>query len=91
MMQWIPYGTTGRICKAHIRTFRAVFPHVIVVRGPAATACSCSAPTSRCRLDPRRYPRGARRPGVLEDISSAYDSPASTVEGWRRGIERQTW
>jgi hypothetical protein len=28
---------------------------------------------------------------VLEDISSAYDSPAQTVEGWLDVIDRQTW
>jgi hypothetical protein len=31
------------------------------------------------------------RPGVLDDISSAYDSPASDVEGWLDVIDRQTW
>jgi hypothetical protein len=31
------------------------------------------------------------RPGVLGDISSAYDSPATTVEGWLDVIDRQTW
>ena len=31
------------------------------------------------------------RPGVLEDISSAYDSPASTVDDWVSVIERQQW
>ena len=31
------------------------------------------------------------RPGVLEDISSAYDSPATTVDDWVDVIARQTW
>ena len=31
------------------------------------------------------------RPGVLEDISSAYDSPAKTVDGWIAVIRRQAW
>jgi hypothetical protein len=31
------------------------------------------------------------RPGVLEDISSAYDSPASTVDDWVDVIGRQIW
>ena len=31
------------------------------------------------------------RPGVLEDISSAYDSPAKTVDAWVDVIARQTW
>ena len=31
------------------------------------------------------------RPGVLEDLSSAYDSPTVTVEGWVAEIAKQTW
>jgi hypothetical protein len=31
------------------------------------------------------------RPGILGDISSAYDSPATTVDGWVAEIARQTW
>src|SRR5258706_14088054 len=33
MMQWIPYGSTLDEFKAHVRTFRDVFPHVIVAFG----------------------------------------------------------
>ena len=31
------------------------------------------------------------RPGVLADISSAYDSPAKTVDAWVDEITRMTW
>jgi hypothetical protein len=31
------------------------------------------------------------RPGVLEDISSAYDSPEKTLDGWAARIPRQVW
>ena len=31
------------------------------------------------------------RPGVLDDISGAFDSPVSTVDGWVEEIRRQTW
>ena len=31
------------------------------------------------------------RPGVLEDISSAFDSPANTVDGWIAKIDELTW
>ena len=34
MMQWVPYGQTLDEFKAHVRTFRAVFPNVIVAQGP---------------------------------------------------------
>jgi hypothetical protein len=31
------------------------------------------------------------RPGILEDISSAYDSPESTVDGWATRIPSLVW
>src|SRR4029078_11367216 len=34
MMQWVPNGATQDEFKAHIRTFRSVFAHVTMVRGP---------------------------------------------------------
>ena len=49
--------------------------------GPAATASTCSAPTSRWRSTTRRSTRSSPGPGVLEEISSAYDSPR--VDGRR--------
>ena len=42
-------------------------------------------------LDPEVARSILARPGVLEDISSAYDSPASDVDAWLDVIERQTW
>ena len=37
----------------------------------------------------RRSGPSSARPGVLEDISSAYDSPATTVDDWVVVIGRQ--
>jgi hypothetical protein len=31
------------------------------------------------------------RPGILEDISSAYDSPAHSVDAWIAEIAQQRW
>ena len=52
--------------KAHVRTFHAVFPHVLSPSGPAATASTCSARTSRWRSTTRRSMRSSPGPGVLE-------------------------
>ena len=40
---------------------------------------------SRCRSTPDAIREVLARPGVLEDISSAYDSPATTVDDWIAG------
>ena len=33
-MQWTPYGSSVDEFKAHLRTFHAVFPHVLIAFGP---------------------------------------------------------
>ena len=77
MMQWVPYGAPEEEFKAHIRTFAAVFPKV--TSGPRrrrVRRSTCSARTSPSSSSPRSPREVLARPGVLEDISSAYDSPA---------------
>ena len=76
-MQWTPYGSTRR----RVQGPPPDVPRGVPARhssrsGPAATASTCSAPTSRWRSTTRRSTRSSPGPGVLEDISSAYDSPA---------------
>ena len=91
MMQWTPYGTTESDLKEHIRTFASVFPHVIAVRGSGGYGFYMLGSAQPMSLDPAVATEVLGRPGVLEDISSAYDSPESTVEGWLEEIDRQTW
>ena len=76
MMQWTPYGSTVDEFKAHLRTFSAVFPHVIIRSGRAATASTCSARDEPMTLDDANIDEVLARPGILDEISSAYDSPA---------------
>jgi hypothetical protein len=42
-------------------------------------------------LDPETARSVLGRPGVLEDISGAFDSPAATVDGWLDVIDQQRW
>ena len=91
MMQWTPYGTTAEDLKEHIRTFATVFPHVIAVRGFAGYGFYMLGAMQPLDLDPTVAAEVLARPGVLEDISGAFDSPTSTVDGWLAEIERQLW
>ena len=91
MMQWVPYGPPPAEFNEHIRTFAEVFPNVTLVKGAGGYGIymlGSSAPISFAEADIRAI---LGRPGVLEDISSAYDSPATTVDGWLDVIARQTW
>ena len=91
MMQWVPFGAAEAEFKEHIRTFSTVFPHVMTVRGAGGYGAYLLGSMEPVVLDPDIAREVLSRPGVLEDISGAYDSPADTVEGWLQVIEDQTW
>lgn len=91
MMQWMPWGTTIDEYKEHLRTFASVFPEVTVVFGPGGYGSfmlGAEQPIAFADADIRDV---LARPGILEDISAAYDSPAKDVAGWVDVIRRQTW
>ncbi len=91
MMQWTPYGAPENEFKDHLRTFAAVFPYVMVVKGAGGYGAYLMGSEQPITLDPAAARDVLARPGVLEDISSAYDSPASTIDEWLAVIQRQTW
>jgi predicted membrane-bound spermidine synthase len=91
MMQWTPFGTTESDLKEHVRTFASVFEHVTMVRGPGGYGFYMLGSDQPIDLAPERIRQILERPGILEDISSAFDSPASTVDDWISVIEGQTW
>ena len=82
MMQWTPHGTDRGEFERHLRTFAAVFPEVLVIRGPGGYGNFFLGSASPIDLTDAGIREVLERPGVLDDISSAYDSPQSTLEGW---------
>ena len=92
MMQWVPYGPGPADLADHMRTFAAVFPHVVLVKGPGGYGMHMLGSAGTRSASPKSDARAILgRPGVLADISSAYDSPAKTVDAWIDVIARQTW
>ena len=91
MMQWTPYGGPADDFRDHIRTFASVFPNVTLVKGAGGYGIYMLGSSEPIAFDEASIRAVLARPGVLEDISSAYDSPASTVDAWVSVIARQTW
>ena len=91
MMQWVPFGVAEAEYKEHIRTFAAAFPHVLAVRGAGGYGAYLLGSDEPLSLDPDVAREVLSRPGVLEDISGAYDSPAKTIDEWLQVIDRQIW
>ena len=91
MMQWIPYGQTINEYKAHLRAFHAVFPQVTIVFGAGGYGNYLLGSDEPVTFEPDAIRAVLARPGVLDDISSQFDSPTSTVEGWVAKIAELTW
>jgi spermidine synthase len=88
MMQWVPYGQTLDEFKAHVRTFRSVFANVIVAQGPGGYGFYMLGSDGPMTFDEGAVRSILARRGVLEDISSAYDSPHHTADEWAARIPR---
>lgn len=82
MMQWVPWGQTLDDFKAHVRTFRSVFPDVIIASGPGGNGFYMLGSMLPMRFDRTVIRSVLSRHGVLEEVSSAYDSPRMTAVEW---------
>jgi predicted membrane-bound spermidine synthase len=82
MMQWVPQGETLDEFKAHVRTFRDVFANVIVARGPGGFGYYMFGSDHPMRFSDANTRAVLARPGVLADLSSAFDSPHDDLGGW---------
>jgi hypothetical protein len=86
MMQWVPRFQTLADFKAHVRTFRDVFPYVIVAEGPAHAGFYMLGSREPMVLDETSLRATLSRPGVLSDLSSAPDSRENSFDGWIKRI-----
>ena len=91
MMQWTPYGGTVDEFRAHLRTFHAVYRHVIIGFGPGGYGFFMFGSDEPMEFTDAAIADVLGRPGILDDISSAYDSPERTVEGWTGRIHSLVW
>ena len=91
MMQWIPWGSTLEEFKAHLRTFRSVFPHMSIVMGPGGYGMYVMGSDQPLTYDEAAMREVLGRPRILEDISTAYDSPVTTVDAWIARIDQLRW
>jgi hypothetical protein len=64
---------------------------VTLVRGAGGYGVYMLGSSTPVTFDAANIRTVLAKPGVLDDISSAYDSPAKTIDDWVRVIARQTW
>ena len=91
MMQWTPYGSTVNEFRAHLRTFHAAYPHVMIAFGPGGYGFFMFGSDQPMALSDANIRDVLARPGILAEISSAYDSPEKTADGWAARIPKLVW
>lgn len=91
MMQWIPYGQTVDEFRSHVATFRHVYRNVIVAFGPAGAGLYMLGSEQPIAFDPAVVHDILGRPGLLADLSSAFDSPKLDASGWTGLIPKLVW
>jgi len=82
MMEWIPYGQSLAEFLAHVRTFRSVFPEVTLAFGPGGFGVFMFGSTEPVELEDAAIRDVLSRPGVMEDLTSAPDSPVVSIAAW---------
>jgi spermidine synthase len=90
MMQWVPFSGTSAGLDDQFRTFASVFPQVTLVRGPGGWGMYMLGSSAPIAFDEANIRSILGRPGVLADVSSAYDSPVKTMDAWVQEIGQLT-
>ncbi len=83
MMEWIPYGQSLDEFLTHARTFGSVFPEVMLAFGPGGNGVFMLGAADPVQLTDPAMRAVLARPGVVEDLSTAPDSPVKTEDAWR--------
>ncbi len=92
MMQWVPWSQqTMDELLAHFRSFSSVFPEVTIAFGPGGYGLFMLGSDEPITFDRANLEAILARPGVTEDLSSAFDSPEHTAIGWARRIPSLVW
>jgi hypothetical protein len=91
MMQWLPWGASVDEFRAHVRSFAAVYPEILIVFAPGGHGVFMLGSALPVWLDPADSRTVLARPGVLADLSSAYDAPVDTVDAWVDLLAELTW
>jgi hypothetical protein len=91
MMEWMPYGQNLDEFKAHVRTFRAVFPQVAIYFGPAGNGVYMLGSANPFQLTSAAIRSVLSRPGVAADLQSTPDSGGRTLQTWISLIPQLFW
>ena len=90
-MLWVPYDEVLPDFKDHLRTFRAVFPHMAVLFGPAHYGVYMLGSTAPLTWEADTIRSLFDRPSAQTDLATAPDFAAQSGAAWVATIARLRW
>ena len=91
MMEWMPYDQTVDEFRAHVQTFRSVFPNVLIALAPLNGGVYMLGSQASVTLDPANVAQVLARPGIVADLMATRDNPVTNPADWAARIATMPW
>lgn len=91
MMEWMPAAQSVDEFRSHVRTFKSVFPNVLLAFSPHQQGVYMLGSSAPISVDPANVRTILERAGVLEDLVDTPDNELTTREAWAAEIARLPW
>jgi spermidine synthase len=91
MMEWMPAAQSVDEFRSHVRTFKSVFPNVLLAFSPHQQGVYMLGSAGPIALEPANVRMVLERAGVLEDLVDTPDNDLTTRDAWVAEIARLPW
>jgi len=88
---WMPYALPMEDLKAHVRTFRNVFPHVRLLLSPGGHGMFMFGSDAPLQFSDQAILQALGNPQALHDLADSPDFPPTDGPGWIRAVRRAEW
>ena len=91
MMEWMPASQSVDEFRSHVRTFKSVFPNVLLAFSPHQQGVYMLGSSAPISLEPANVRMVLDRAGVLDDLIDTPDNELTTSDAWAAEIARLPW
>jgi hypothetical protein len=91
MLQWLYFGVDLDQFREHLRTFRSVFPHMLVLFTPRSGGVYLLGSDATIAWTDASVSRFLDSPQAVADVASAPDSPYLPPGSWAGRMQQMVW
>lgn len=91
MMEWMPAAQSVDEFRSHVRTFKSVFPNVLLAFSPHRQGVYMLGSSAPISLEPANIRAILGRAAILDDLIDTPDNELTTIDTWAAEIERLPW